>query len=111
MINCDICGKSIENGDKAYATTTGLIKEECEGFVPDIDTPWLTVACSECGDRISEVIANISSKGCLYFQGLAYEIIKWYKTENGIDDPLDGDAVDKLILILKDKINQIEGNW
>lgn len=45
------------------------------------------------------------------FEVLVYEIIRWFKTEKGIDEPLDGDDVDSLMQMIRDKINDIEGNW
>jgi DNA-directed RNA polymerase subunit RPC12/RpoP len=60
--NCTICGKELKDKDEAYGTTEGYIDDLSEGFVPYVDRPWLTVACKNCGERISEAISNISSE-------------------------------------------------
>jgi len=57
-VYCSVCGVEISNGESAYAVTTGTIEEECFGFRTD-DKPWLTVACEECGVKITEAICNI----------------------------------------------------
>ena len=58
MYNCDICGKGMKDGDRAYATTTGVISDEVDGFWMD-EGPWHTVACVECGEKISDAINKL----------------------------------------------------
>lgn len=57
---CDVCGKEMFDGDEAYATTTGKVSLEAEGFVPG-EGPWLTVACAECEEKISDAVASIEA--------------------------------------------------
>lgn len=56
---CGICGKEMYYGDRAYATTTGSITDDVGGFDAADCEPWLTVACEECGEKISEAICNL----------------------------------------------------
>lgn len=58
LFRCTICGKELEDGDPAYATTTGTIQEEMDGFMPD-ENPYPTVACEECGYLISDAIDKL----------------------------------------------------
>ncbi|RMF99724.1 MAG: hypothetical protein D6726_12525, partial [Nitrospirae bacterium] len=62
MYNCSVCGKELQEGDRAYGTTMGWIDPLFDGFISDPDSPWLTVACEKCGERISEAIANLTSE-------------------------------------------------
>lgn len=62
VCSCTICGKKLFDGDKAYGTTTGIIDAEVDGFYSDDSEPWLTVACEECGKKISEAIHKLSMK-------------------------------------------------
>lgn len=68
-MECTLCGKELKEGDKAYATTTGVIvtdaydsngvpqgEEQEPYFFMDDNEPWLTVACEECGDHVSRLI-------------------------------------------------------
>ena len=57
---CNICGKDLYDGDEAYGTTTGDISDDAGGFIQTHDEPWLTVACPDCGSRISDAISLIS---------------------------------------------------
>ncbi len=57
---CDVCGRELFDGDEAYATSTGNVSLEAEGFAPGKD-PWLTVACAECGEKISDAVASVES--------------------------------------------------
>lgn len=56
---CDICGKELYDGDKAYATTDGQVKKDCEGFMPSQTEQWNIVACASCGERISDKICSL----------------------------------------------------
>lgn len=55
---CDICGKDLYDGDEGYGTTMGMVTKNFEGFGADSDS-WLTVACTECGEKISDMISNL----------------------------------------------------
>lgn len=56
---CSICGKEMHYGDRAYGTTTGSLEEDMAGFSPDDVEPWLTVACEDCGQKISNAINDL----------------------------------------------------
>lgn len=58
---CNVCGKPLYDGDRAYATTEGYIGGGIEGFVPDHKGPWLTVACEDCGLKITDVIEGMQA--------------------------------------------------
>lgn len=62
MYNCTICGKELEEGERAYGSTEGWIDPLFEGFVSNPDSPWLTVACEKCWEKISEAINNLPSE-------------------------------------------------
>ncbi len=61
IAGCDICGKDMYDSEKAYATTAGRISSKIGGFNPDTDEPWFTVACEDCGERISAAMERISA--------------------------------------------------
>ncbi len=56
---CDICGEELYDGDKAYGTTDGSVLADYCGFIQDTTEPWNTIACSSCGERISEKICDL----------------------------------------------------
>jgi hypothetical protein len=56
---CDICGEELYDGDKAYGTTDGSVMSDYCGFIQDTTEPWNTIACSSCGERISEKICDL----------------------------------------------------
>jgi hypothetical protein len=58
LCTCDICGKELYDGDKAYGTTDGSVLSDYCGFIQDATEPWNTIACSSCGERISEKICD-----------------------------------------------------
>ena len=58
-VPCDICGEDIPDCEPAYATTTGTIEKSYEGFAASDTDPWLTVACANCGSKISDAIVNL----------------------------------------------------
>jgi hypothetical protein len=62
VCNCTICGRPLYHDDPAYGTTTGTIDERIEGFVPSEFEPWLTIACKDCGWKISEAIENLQEE-------------------------------------------------
>lgn len=62
-IDCGICARTLKDGDPAYATTTGSIEAEVDGFSASDMEPWLTVVCEECGQLISEVIYALQKAG------------------------------------------------
>jgi len=43
---CHKCWKAIENGENAYATTQGIIKNR--EFEMDIEYPWEDILCMNC---------------------------------------------------------------
>jgi DNA-directed RNA polymerase subunit RPC12/RpoP len=57
--SCSVCGKDLYEGDDAYATSTGKMDAIAEGFYMDTFQPWGTVACKECGSKISTAIASL----------------------------------------------------
>lgn len=65
MGSCSLCGEDLCDGDNATAITTGGIKSECEGFVPDQDSPWLDIWCDECRPAVMMAIDKLvaSKKG------------------------------------------------
>lgn len=62
-LHCTICGKKLHDGDSAYATTTGTIEIFGVigeyGFNVNHREPWLTIACEECGLKISGKIHEL----------------------------------------------------
>jgi hypothetical protein len=58
---CTVCGKPLYDGDRAYATTEGYMDGGVEGFVPDHKVPYLTVACEDCGFKITEAIDDMQA--------------------------------------------------
>ena len=61
--SCDLCGKDLFDGEEAYATALGYISKEVNGFTSGEDSPWLTVACAECGEKISEAVEKLIKEG------------------------------------------------
>ena len=60
LVTCDVCGKDLPDGTRAYAFTAGWIDDECYGFMQNTDEAWITVVCRDCGRRINEEIAKMS---------------------------------------------------
>lgn len=58
-MDCNICGKPMYDGDKAYATVGGIIDRTVEGFYPSDNEPYYTIACDECGQKISDAISRL----------------------------------------------------
>lgn len=47
------------DSDKAYATVGGVIDRVVEGFRPSDEDPYHTIACEECGLKISDAISQL----------------------------------------------------
>jgi hypothetical protein len=60
-INCNICGKELGEGARAYVTSHGDINSAELGVTLCDDEPCLTVACEECGHKISDAICEIAA--------------------------------------------------
>lgn len=62
---CHKCWKDIENGENAYATTQGIIKNR--EFEMDIEYPWEEILCMNCYDEQNKkkepVIIKITIEG------------------------------------------------
>lgn len=63
MCTCSICDKDMYCGDPAYATITGSIEDQVQGFMPGDLAGWLTVVCEDCGRRISDKIVELMKEG------------------------------------------------
>lgn len=53
---CDCCNKKLRNKSKAIGITNGIILNKEEGFVMDINNPWLFVICKPCVNKIIQKI-------------------------------------------------------
>lgn len=56
---CSICGKDLNDGDKALALTLGEVSADCNGFVPGQDTPWLSVWCEDCKSIVMDTLDRL----------------------------------------------------
>ena len=56
--DCDVCGKELWPDDRAFATASGFLQSENGegGFCMDENQPFMTVTCSECGEKIQKII-------------------------------------------------------
>ncbi len=65
-MNCTVCGKEFDEGDKAYATAVGslesfLIEDDIGFFASEVE-PWLTVLCEDCGLKVHNLIAKLQAR-------------------------------------------------
>ncbi len=49
--SCSSCGQPMFNGDQAFASTTGTMRSDVEGFMPSDEGPWENVVCTDCNDK------------------------------------------------------------
>jgi len=54
-VSCEKCGEEIPTGERCYGITAGTVDEEVDGFMTDMDSPWI-VLCSECMDEADEYL-------------------------------------------------------
>ena len=62
---CTVCGKELKEGDDLYVTSSARLEDSARLGVVEIcvsDTPYFTIACDECGQKISEVIESVGTE-------------------------------------------------
>lgn len=61
--NCAICDKEFEEGERVYLTGGGTFMKEHYGPIADGEEPFYTVACTDCGLKISTAISKLYGGG------------------------------------------------
>lgn len=55
-LNCEKCGKELQDGANAYGFTSGSVDSDVEGFRSSDNDGW-TVVCPECAEKVFTLIS------------------------------------------------------
>jgi len=62
--SCEYCGKGLKWGDRAYATTIGIMEKDVDGFAAPDSEPWLGIRCPACQAALTDLLIEIVITSC-----------------------------------------------
>jgi len=54
-MRCELCGKSIDNGEVVSGYRYGEVDNIMEVFIPARDSAWMVI-CKKCSEKINQIV-------------------------------------------------------